>query len=191
MGHAGCRSLAGVGRPCSGLLWQYWAPASNDLPEASVGHRRWSPHPKEQPAYVWVMAHGAPPPPPKRGWPEGARSLRHTESSTTGKALPATRGTRHTEFSPSKTHATHFVRRHRRRLYTSLGSGVCPFWMAPSPVGVVREVSEWPYPLGPAPRLQTKMTIVGNNEIYNWENLSGPFMVYKLLGPGPPLPPPS
>ena len=37
--------------------------------------------------------------------------------------------------------------------------------------------------------LQTKVTIVGKNEIYNRENLVGPFLVHKLLGPRHPLPP--
>ena len=42
------------------------------------------------------------------------------------------------------------------------------------------------------PRLQTKVTIAGKNEIYRWENLIGPFLVHKLLGPSPsPSPPPS
>ena len=35
------------------------------------------------------------------------------------------------------------------------------------------------------------MTIVGKNEIDNRENVVGPFLVHKLLGPRPsPLPPP-
>ena len=38
--------------------------------------------------------------------------------------------------------------------------------------------------------LQTKVTIVGKNEIYHRENLVGPFLVHNLLGPKPPLPPP-
>ena len=41
-------------------------------------------------------------------------------------------------------------------------------------------------PLNPLPP-QTKVTIVGKNEIYNWENLVGPFLVRKLLGPRPPF----
>ena len=32
------------------------------------------------------------------------------------------------------------------------------------------------------------MTIVGKNEIYNWEDLVGPFLVHNLLGPRPPPP---
>ena len=44
-------------------------------------------------------------------------------------------------------------------------------------------------PLPPPP--QTKVTIVGKKEIYKRENLIGPFSVHKLLGPRPPLPPPS
>ena len=42
----------------------------------------------------------------------------------------------------------------------------------------------------PSPPLQTKVTIVGKNEIYNQENLVGPFLVHKILGPSPPLPSP-
>ena len=38
--------------------------------------------------------------------------------------------------------------------------------------------------------LQTKVTVVGRNEIYDRENLSGPLWVHKLLGPRPSLPPP-
>ena len=39
---------------------------------------------------------------------------------------------------------------------------------------------------------QTKVTIVGKNEIYNRENLVRPFLVHQVLGPKPPppLPPP-
>ena len=29
---------------------------------------------------------------------------------------------------------------------------------------------------------------VGKTEIYRWENLVGPFLVYTLLGPRPPAP---
>ena len=42
---------------------------------------------------------------------------------------------------------------------------------------------------GPPPPPETKVTIVGNNEIYKRENLVGPFLVHKLLGPRPPTPP--
>ena len=42
-------------------------------------------------------------------------------------------------------------------------------------------------PRPPSP-LQTKATIVGKNEVYNRENLVGPFLVHKLLGPRPPPP---
>ena len=59
------------------------------------------------------------------------------------------------------------------------------------------ELSQWPYtvggggvPLPGPPPPQTKVTIVGKNEIYNWENLIGPFLVHKLLGPRPPPSPP-
>ena len=43
-----------------------------------------------------------------------------------------------------------------------------------------------------APPPPTKMTIAGENEIYIRENLIGPFLVHKLLGPKPrpPLQPP-
>ena len=44
---------------------------------------------------------------------------------------------------------------------------------------------------GPPPPLQTKVTIVGKNEIYNRENLVGPFLVHKRLGPRSPPPLPS
>ena len=39
------------------------------------------------------------------------------------------------------------------------------------------------------PALQTKVTIVGKNEIYRWENLIGPFLVPELLGRRPAAPP--
>ena len=63
-----------------------------------------------------------------------------------------------------------------------------------------REVLEWPYTAGGGgvpprdPPLQTKVTIMGKNEIYHWESLVWPFLVHNLLGPRPPpplLPPPS
>ena len=38
----------------------------------------------------------------------------------------------------------------------------------------------------PPPPARTKVTIVGKNEIYNRENLVGPFLVHKLLPPPPP-----
>ena len=51
-----------------------------------------------------------------------------------------------------------------------------------------REVLEWPYTIGgggvPA---QTKVTIVRKNGIYSRENLVGPFLVHKFLGPRSPL----
>ena len=40
------------------------------------------------------------------------------------------------------------------------------------------------------PRPQTKGTIVGKDEVYHWENLVGPDLVHKLLGPRAPPPPP-
>ena len=48
----------------------------------------------------------------------------------------------------------------------------------------------WPEaPCGGAPP-QTKGTIVGKKiKIYNWENLIRPFLIHKILGPEPPLPP--
>ena len=43
----------------------------------------------------------------------------------------------------------------------------------------------------PAP-LQTKVTVVGKSEIYNRENLVGPFLVHTFFSPRPPPPlPPS
>ena len=45
--------------------------------------------------------------------------------------------------------------------------------------------------LGPPPPPRTKVTIVGKNEIYGTENLIGPFLVHKLLGPSPPPRPPA
>ena len=44
-------------------------------------------------------------------------------------------------------------------------------------------------PKPPPPPPQTKGTIVGKNEIYRRENLIGPFLVHKHLGPKPPQPP--
>ena len=41
----------------------------------------------------------------------------------------------------------------------------------------------------PPPPPQTKVTIVGKTGIYNWDNLIGPFLVHKRLGPRPPPPP--
>ena len=48
-------------------------------------------------------------------------------------------------------------------------------------------------PQTPSPPPQTKVTIVGKNEIYNRENLVRPFLVHQVLGPKPPppLPPPA
>ena len=50
-----------------------------------------------------------------------------------------------------------------------------------------------PSPKTPSTPPQTKVTIVGKNEIYNRENLVRPFLVHQVLGPKPPppLPPPS
>ena len=44
-------------------------------------------------------------------------------------------------------------------------------------------------PLDAPPPPTTKTFAVGNNEIYNWENLIGPFLVHTILGPRPPPPP--
>ena len=44
-------------------------------------------------------------------------------------------------------------------------------------------------PKPPSPSAQTKVTIVGKNEIYKRENLVRLFLVHKLLGPKPPPPP--
>ena len=58
-----------------------------------------------------------------------------------------------------------------------------------------RQVLGWRYavggggysaPLDPPPPLQTKVIIVGQNEICHQENLVGPFLVHKFLGPRPP-----
>ena len=47
-------------------------------------------------------------------------------------------------------------------------------------------------PKTPSPPPQTKVTIVGKNEIYNRENVVRPFLVHQVLGPKPPPPlPPS
>ena len=48
-------------------------------------------------------------------------------------------------------------------------------------------------PKTPSPPPQTKVTIVGKNEIYNSQNLVRPFLVHQVLGPKPPppLPPPA
>ena len=44
--------------------------------------------------------------------------------------------------------------------------------------------------VSPPPPPETKVTIVGKNEICKMENLMGPFLVHKILGPRtPPLPP--
>ena len=40
----------------------------------------------------------------------------------------------------------------------------------------------------PPPLLQTKVTIVGKNELYFWETLVGPFLVREFLGRRPPPP---
>ena len=63
-------------------------------------------------------------------------------------------------------------------------------------VWVTREVLEWPYTVGggggtpPPPDAPPHQSDRGKNEIYNRENLIGPFLVHKILGPSPPLPPP-
>ena len=40
------------------------------------------------------------------------------------------------------------------------------------------------------PLIPPKLTIVGKNDIYHWENLVGPVLVHKLFGPRPPSLPP-
>ena len=49
--------------------------------------------------------------------------------------------------------------------------------------------SRYGYPPPPRP-LQTKVTVVGQNEMSHRENLIGPLLVHKRLGPSPPPPPP-
>ena len=53
-----------------------------------------------------------------------------------------------------------------------------------------REVSEWPCATGGGgdPPPPTKVSVVGKNGIYHKENLIGPFLVHKILGPRPPSP---
>ena len=60
-----------------------------------------------------------------------------------------------------------------------------------------REVLEWPYtaggegvaPPGPPPPPETNnRPIVGQNEVYRWGNLVGPYLAPTLLGPRPPFP---
>ena len=46
-----------------------------------------------------------------------------------------------------------------------------------------------PPPPPPCPPLQTKVTIVGKHEIYDWDNLVGPLLGHKLLRSSPPHPP--
>ena len=49
-----------------------------------------------------------------------------------------------------------------------------------------RNVTQGGYP--PVPQhFQTKVTIVGENEIRNWENVVGPSLVNNFSGPRPPL----
>ena len=45
-----------------------------------------------------------------------------------------------------------------------------------------------PSPKTPSSPPQTKVTIVGKNEICNRENLVRPFLVHQVLGPKPPPP---
>ena len=47
-----------------------------------------------------------------------------------------------------------------------------------------------PSPKTPSPPPQTKVTIVGKNEIHNRENLVRSLLVHQVLGPKPPPPPP-
>ena len=39
------------------------------------------------------------------------------------------------------------------------------------------------------PPPETKVSIVGKNEVYHWENLVGPFLLYNFLAPRTPPPP--
>ena len=57
---------------------------------------------------------------------------------------------------------------------------------------IIKNQGGGPSPKTPSPPPQTKVTIVGKNEIYNRENLVRPFLVHQVLGPKPPppLPPP-
>ena len=50
---------------------------------------------------------------------------------------------------------------------------------------------EGPPPLGPPPpHLQTKVTVLGKNEIYRWENLATPFLAQTFASQSPPPRPP-
>ena len=40
------------------------------------------------------------------------------------------------------------------------------------------------------PPPETKVAIVGENDIYHWENLVEPFLGHKIMGPRPPPPSP-
>ena len=57
----------------------------------------------------------------------------------------------------------------------------------PVPQGVCSVVETQAPPLTPPPPPpRTKGTITGENEICNWENLIGPLLVHKVVGPKPP-----
>ena len=62
------------------------------------------------------------------------------------------------------------------------GPAIPLHWFAPTP----RDVSERLRNIGggpPPPNPNTKVTIVGKNEIYRWENLIGPFFFLRLMRP--------
>ena len=69
------------------------------------------------------------------------------------------------------------------------GMNVCSEAAAPPPPPLqpLEDVLEQLTAVGGAPP-QTNVTIVGNNEIYNRENLNGPFLVHKHVRPRPPPP---
>ena len=77
-----------------------------------------------------------------------------------------------------------------RQLSPFLGGGSSQGALStPRPPSIESPSTQWLYTIGGGvPPLQTEVTIVGNNEIYRWENLVGPFLVHKLLGPRPPPP---
>ena len=73
---------------------------------------------------------------------------------------------------------------------TGHGSVLCTPPMGCVPLGKYMERPHTapggpPPPLDNPPPPQTKVTIAGRTEVYRWENLVGPFLVHKLLGPRP------
>ena len=130
----------------------------------------------------------APPPPPLPCLPgaqstqngrwvagQGWHPRRRGTGTAEGRVLPRCRFTGH---ASSCRGGVGFV-----CLELGLRAGLClPFFLAGRRVD--------PPPLEPPPPSQTKVTIGGKNGIYNWENIVGPFLVGKLLGPRSPAPPP-